>query len=87
MSAASKPVMPKPETAKLANPATSAQSDHEHVGKISAQTTIFVLIAIALILYQIQWILPPFVLAGLLAYVTTPAIEWSSMTVLYDEPA
>jgi len=57
MSTASKPVMPKPETAKPANPdpvtskhVTSPQPDHEHVGKISTQTTIFVLIAIALIL-------------------------------------
>ena len=54
---------------------TPAPSDHEHVGRISTQTTIFVLIAIALFLYEIQWILPPFVLAGLLAYVSTPAIE------------
>jgi predicted PurR-regulated permease PerM len=84
MSTASKPVMPKPETAKPANPdpvtskhVESRQPDHEHVGKISTQTTIFVLIAIALILYEIQWILPPFVLAGVLAYVSTPAIEWS----------
>ena len=41
--------------------------DHEHVGRISTQTTIFVLIAVALILYEIQWILPPFVFAALLA--------------------
>jgi predicted PurR-regulated permease PerM len=52
--------------------------DHEHVGRISTQTTIFVLIAVALILYEIQWILPPFVIAGILAYITTPAIEWAS---------
>jgi len=65
MSAAPKPVKPVP-------------SDHEHVGRISTQTTIFVLIAVALILFEIQWILPPFVLAGLLAYVSTPAIEWST---------
>jgi predicted PurR-regulated permease PerM len=52
--------------------------DHEHVGRISTQTTIFVLIAVALILYEIQWILPPFVIAGLLAYITTPAIDWAS---------
>jgi predicted PurR-regulated permease PerM len=52
--------------------------DHEHVGRISTQTTIFVLIAIALVLYEIQWILPPFVIAGLLAYITTPAIDWAS---------
>ena len=54
------------------------QNDHEYVGRISTQTTIFVLIAIALILYEIQWILPPFVFAGLLAYVSTPAIDWST---------
>jgi predicted PurR-regulated permease PerM len=65
MSAAPKPVKP-------------VLSDHEHVGRISTQTTIFVLIAVALILYEIQWVLPPFVLAGLLAYVSTPAIEWST---------
>ncbi len=53
-------------------------SDHEHVGKISTQTTIFVLIAIAFVLYEIQWILPPFVIAGLLAYITTPLIDWAS---------
>jgi predicted PurR-regulated permease PerM len=52
------------------------RGDHEHVGRISTSTTIFVLIAIALLLYEIQWILPPFVLAGLLAYICTPSIEW-----------
>jgi predicted PurR-regulated permease PerM len=70
MSAAPKPVNPKPVKSPVA--------DHEHVGRISTQTTIFVLIAIALLLYEIQWILPPFVLAGVLAYVSTPAIEWLS---------
>lgn len=52
--------------------------DHEHVSRISTQTTIFVLIAVALILYEIQWMLPPFVFAGLLAYISTPAIDWAS---------
>ena len=52
--------------------------DHEHVSRISTQTTLFALIAVALILYEIQWILPPFVFAALLAYITTPAIEWAS---------
>ena len=52
--------------------------DHEHVSRLSTQTTIFALIAVALILYEIQWILPPFVFAALLAYITTPAIEWAS---------
>lgn len=54
----------------------SDASDHVHVGRISTTTTIFVLIAVALVLYEIQWILPPFVLAGLLAYICTPSIEW-----------
>jgi predicted PurR-regulated permease PerM len=67
----SKPVNRKPVTKRAKPPA----ADHEHVGRISTQTTIFVLIAIALVLYEIQWILPPFVLAGVIAYVSTPAIE------------
>jgi predicted PurR-regulated permease PerM len=52
--------------------------DHEHVGRISTQTTIFVLIVVALILYEIQWILPPFVIAGVLAYIASPTIDWAS---------
>jgi predicted PurR-regulated permease PerM len=82
MSAAPKPVNPKPVTPKPVSPkpvtpkrVKSPVADHEHVGRISTQTTIFVLIAIALVLYEIQWILPPFVLAGVIAYVSTPAIE------------
>jgi predicted PurR-regulated permease PerM len=72
MSTIPKRVTPKRET-------TAPQAvDHEHVGSLSMQTTIFVLIAVALILYEIQWILPPFVIAGLLAYITTPAIDWAS---------
>src|SRR5438874_12130822 len=68
---------PKGDTPERDTPAPSAR-DHEHVGRISTQTTIFVLIAIALILYEIQWILPPFVIAGVLAYITTPAIDWAT---------
>ncbi len=52
------------------------RSDHEHVGGISTSTTIFVLIAVALLLYEIQWILPPFVLAGVVAYICTPLLDW-----------
>jgi predicted PurR-regulated permease PerM len=33
---------------------------------------------VALILYEIHWTLPPFVLAGLLAYIVTTAIDWAS---------
>jgi predicted PurR-regulated permease PerM len=69
--------IPKRATPKREMPAAGAR-DHEHVGRISTQTTIFVLIAVALVLYEIQWILPPFVIAGLLAYITTPAIDWAT---------
>jgi predicted PurR-regulated permease PerM len=72
MSAAPKTATPNRDT-----PAHRS-GDHEHVGRISTQTTIFVLIAVALILYEIQWILPPFVIAGILAYITTPAIDWAT---------
>jgi hypothetical protein len=66
--------IPKRATPKRETSAPGAR-DHEHVGRISTQTTIFVLIAVALILYEIQWILPPFVFAGVLAYIATPAID------------
>jgi predicted PurR-regulated permease PerM len=46
------------------------------VDRISTQTTIFILIAIAVLFYELQWILLPFVISGLLAYLCTPAIEW-----------
>jgi predicted PurR-regulated permease PerM len=65
------------DTPEHDTPAARAR-DHEHVGRISTQTTIFVLIAIALIFYEIQWVLPPFVFAGILAYITIPAIDWAS---------
>jgi predicted PurR-regulated permease PerM len=69
--------VPKRAPAKRETPAPHAR-DHEHVDRISTQTTIFALIAVGLILYEIQWILPPFVIAGLIAYITTPAIDWAS---------
>jgi predicted PurR-regulated permease PerM len=72
MSTIPKRASPKRETPVAGVP------DHEHVGRISTQTTIFALIAVSLILYEIQWILPPFVIAGLLAYITAPAIDWAS---------
>jgi predicted PurR-regulated permease PerM len=55
-----------------------AVRDHEHVGRISTPTTLTVLVVTALVLYEIQWVLPPFVFAGLLAYICTPAIEWAA---------
>jgi predicted PurR-regulated permease PerM len=77
MRADSKGAVPQGAAPKRDTPVPRSR-DHEHVGRISTQTTIFVLIALALILYEIQWMLPPFVVAGLLAYIATPAIDWAS---------
>jgi predicted PurR-regulated permease PerM len=55
---------------------TAASSDHEHVGRISTPTTIAVLVITALVLYEIQLVLPPFVFAALLAYICTPPVDW-----------
>ena len=69
----------KPKLPMSAAPKVHARdvaSNHEHVGRISAPTTIFLLIIVVLVLYQIQWVLAPFVIAGLLAYICTPIVEW-----------
>jgi predicted PurR-regulated permease PerM len=50
--------------------------DHEHVDTISSTTTIFVLVVLAVFLHAIQWVLLPFVVSGLLAYLCTPAVDW-----------
>jgi predicted PurR-regulated permease PerM len=65
--------------AKGDKPAHAA--DHEHVGKISTRTTLFVLLGISIFLYATRLILLPFVLAGVLAYICTPLIEWLASRV------
>lgn len=59
-----------------ARPGHIPTRDHQHVGRISTATTFFVLTAVALLLYEIKWVLPPFVFAALLAYICTPPLEW-----------
>jgi predicted PurR-regulated permease PerM len=51
------------------------RGDHEHVDRISTQTTIVVLAVIILLLHAIQWVILPFVAAGLVAFICTPLIE------------
>jgi predicted PurR-regulated permease PerM len=58
------------------SPSRRTRRDHEHVGRISTQTTFIVLAAIGLIAYEIQWALLPFAVAALLAYISDPAIAW-----------
>ncbi|HEU4660484.1 MAG TPA: AI-2E family transporter [Pseudolabrys sp.] len=52
-----------------------SRRDHEHVDRISTQTTIFVLVIIAVLLHAIQWMLLPFVLSGLVAFICTPLVD------------
>lgn len=55
-----------------------ARGDHEHVERISSQTILFVIVAAAIALYELQFILLPFVLAAIVSYICTPAIEYAS---------
>ncbi len=61
--------------------ASDGTRDHEHVGKISTGTTITVLVILAVFFYEIQSVLLPFVLAGLLAFICSPVVEWITLRV------
>lgn len=52
-----------------------ADRKHEEVGRISTTTIIFILVVIALLVYELQIILLPFLLSGLLAYIITPLVN------------
>src|SRR5262249_26298172 len=52
------------------------RGDHEHVDRISSRTTMFIIATVAIIVYLIHWILLPFVVAGLLAYICSPVVDW-----------
>lgn len=39
-------------------------------------TTLIILIVAALLLHELQWILLPFVIAGVIAYIISPSIDW-----------
>ncbi len=56
--------------------AAAGSSDHEHVGRISTQSTIFVLIIVVLLVYEIRWVLVPFVIAAVVAFICTPLVDW-----------
>jgi len=53
-------------------------SDHEHVNRISTGTILFIISAAALTLYELQLVLIPFVLAGVVSYICAPAIAFTS---------
>lgn len=45
-------------------------------GTVRQQTALLALVIVALFVYVLQWVLLPFIIAGLLAYVFTPAVEY-----------
>jgi predicted PurR-regulated permease PerM len=57
---------------------TENRDDHEHVGRISTPTILFVLAAATIAVYELQLVLLPFVLAGVVSYVCTPGIDFVS---------
>jgi predicted PurR-regulated permease PerM len=50
--------------------------EHAGVGRISAPTIIFILIVIGLVLYELQIILLPFLISGVVAYICSPLVGW-----------
>jgi predicted PurR-regulated permease PerM len=52
------------------------RTDHEHIEKMSGRMAMLLAALVAVLLHLLQWILLPFVLSGLLAYICTPAIDW-----------
>jgi predicted PurR-regulated permease PerM len=57
-------------------PPGSVGDAHAEVGTISTPTIIFILIVIGLVLYELQIILLPFLISGVVAYICTPLVEW-----------
>lgn len=49
-----------------------------HVEKMSASTTLLVVAGLLIFLYVLRPILLPFVLAGIIAYIFTPLVDWAS---------
>jgi predicted PurR-regulated permease PerM len=51
-------------------------SKRRQVGRISTLTIIFILTVVTFVLYELQIILLPFLLSGLVAYICTPLVTW-----------
>jgi predicted PurR-regulated permease PerM len=63
-------------TKPAAPPRRAIDADHEHVERMSGRMALVLLILAALLINQLQWVLLPFAIAGFVAYICTPAIEW-----------
>ncbi len=64
----------------------SPQADHEHVSRISTSTILFIIAVAALALYELQLVLIPFVLAGVVSYICAPPITLISAKVRLPRP-
>lgn len=67
-----------PAHGRASGPAAPPAAGVRQVAGVRAQTTIIVLIALMVLLYQIQSIILPFVLAGAVAYAASPGVDWLS---------
>ncbi len=54
-----------------------ASGDAKRAETASNRTTLYVVLAVAAVVaHELQWVLLPFVISGLLAYICTPLIDW-----------
>jgi predicted PurR-regulated permease PerM len=67
---------PAIEDSRTASPQAARANDY--VGSGSIRTAVVVLISVALFLYAVRAILLPFVVAGAIAYVLTPVVNWTT---------
>jgi predicted PurR-regulated permease PerM len=63
-------------TKPAAPPRRATGADHQRVERMPGRMALVLLILAALLINQLQWVLLPFVMSALLAYVCTPAIDW-----------
>lgn len=54
----------------------NSQPDHQHVSTLSTGTILFLISAAALAMYELQWVLLPFVLSGVASYICIPVIGY-----------
>lgn len=57
-------------------PSGQVSDEHDEVGRISTPTIIFIIVVVALLLYELQIILLPFLISGVVAYICTPLVSW-----------
>lgn len=51
-------------------------NERDDVGRASTATIIFIVIAVALLLYELRIVLLPFLISGIIAYICAPLVSW-----------